>query len=389
MAYTSARVSTGLLARLLGSHVGRCPHRCPERQGRVAPEAQARSWRCRSRALAEQVRRRPRSTNTLAGLRSRWITPRWWACSTAPATSRKRRTRSFEVERFASAIVRERLTLDEVHHEVGQALGRASGVEHARDALDDQVASSAARSTSKRAASSGVEGRQRNHFERHLATHGDELLGQEDLSGSPAPQPSEDAIGTDVLGQVVRRIGLVVLQQGAHLLGELRVLARDALQRRAPHLGESSRSSRKSAEARAWKSGARSRFEARAPATHAPRPNRPRPCACSCPRRAPPDPCWSPPKTRSVTTSAWRAWSVLKRSSAACTRSKSTQVTVSERSSGSSSIRTCPAPRFPAPLGACMVDQDLLPGRAPPTRVSARRGRSPRREVEASARKPR
>ena len=59
--------------------------------------------------------------------------PFWWACWTAWQTWTNRARRSFGASRFCVAVVGDRHAADQLHHEVGAAVVRAAGVEHAGD----------------------------------------------------------------------------------------------------------------------------------------------------------------------------------------------------------------------------------------------------------------
>ena len=74
-----------------------------------------------------------RATRTLDGLRSRWMTPFWWACWTAWQTGTNSSSRSRGVSRCVVAVLGDRDALDQLHDEVRPAVGGRPGVEHLGD----------------------------------------------------------------------------------------------------------------------------------------------------------------------------------------------------------------------------------------------------------------
>ena len=118
-------------ARLLGAHVGDRAHDGPGASGRHGGEGGRRA-RIVSRAvpLPSSALARPKSstltspsgvTLTLAGLRSRWMTPLSCAASSASAICRAMPSASTKRDRTASQALGQVFALDQLHHERGPA----------------------------------------------------------------------------------------------------------------------------------------------------------------------------------------------------------------------------------------------------------------------------
>ena len=125
------------------------------------------------------------------------MTPRWWACWTASATSSKSSRRA----RAARAAARSQCSvigdaLDVVHHEVGQTVRRAAGVEDARDAGVIGALQRAPLDVEARR-ELGVVRRRGHDLERHAPAHRLVLLGQEDLPRAALADALEHPVGTD------------------------------------------------------------------------------------------------------------------------------------------------------------------------------------------------
>ena len=131
----SARSSTARRGSVRAPSRRACPGGHPSPSGRVGRHRSPAAWRSRSRAGCTSSCLGSPPTEMLLAFRSRWMTPAAWAAdSTEQVGSRISSVSAGDSRPRRSIRLFKVLGRDQLHHDVGTAIGQRARIEHLHDA---------------------------------------------------------------------------------------------------------------------------------------------------------------------------------------------------------------------------------------------------------------